>query len=126
MGGSGEGESHESKVVSGKRSGRMEMRSTTTRALTFLMVSGLSTLNFGLMTLGPGTLNAQTKEQGWNPVTFKKPSDAELKSRLSTEQYQVTQHEGTARPFRNAYRDNHQPWIHLDAVSGEPLLSSLD
>jgi hypothetical protein len=126
MGGSGEVESHESKVVTGKRFGRMEMRFTITVALTFLMVSGLSTLDFGLMTLGPGTLNAQTNEQGWNPVTFKKPSDAELKSRLSTEQYQVTQHEGTERPFSNAYWDNHQAGIYVDVVSGEPLFSSLD
>jgi methionine-R-sulfoxide reductase len=112
--------------VRGKRLRRMEMRFTTTVALTFLVVSGLSTFDFGLMTLGPGTLNAQTKEQGWNPVTFKKPSDAELKSRLSTEQYQVTQHEGTERPFSNAYWDNHQAGIYVDVVSGEPLFSSLD
>jgi methionine-R-sulfoxide reductase len=59
-------------------------------------------------------------------VTFKKPTDAELKSRLSPEQYQVTQHEGTERPFQNAYWDNHQAGIYVDVVSGEPLFSSLD
>src|SRR5690349_1243669 len=72
------------------------------------------------------SLAAQTQPTGWNPVTFKKPSDAELKSRLSTEQYQVTQHEGTERPFSNAYWDNHQAGIYVDVVSGEPLFSSLD
>ena len=75
---------------------------------------------------GSGTLAAQTKPTGWNPVTFKKPSDADLKSRLTPEQYQVTQHEGTERPFSNAYWDNHQPGIYVDVVSGEPLFSSLD
>ncbi len=58
--------------------------------------------------------------------TFKKPSDAELKKRLTPVQYQVTQHEGTEPPFRNEYWDNHEPGIYVDVVSGEPLFSSLD
>ena len=58
--------------------------------------------------------------------TFKKPSDTELRKRLTPEQYQVTQHEGTEPPFRNAYWDNHQAGIYVDVVSGEPLFSSLD
>ncbi len=57
---------------------------------------------------------------------FTKPSDTELRQRLSPEQYQVTQHEGTEPPFRNAYWDNKQPGIYVDIVSGEPLFSSLD
>jgi methionine-R-sulfoxide reductase len=76
--------------------------------------------------LGSGGLAAQTHATGWNPMTFKKPSDAELKQKLTPEQYTVTQHEGTERPFQNAYWDNHQPGIYVDVVSGEPLFSSLD
>ena len=57
---------------------------------------------------------------------FQKPSDAELRQRLTAEQYQVTQHEGTERPFSNAYWDNKQAGIYVDVVSGEPLFSSLD
>jgi methionine-R-sulfoxide reductase len=57
---------------------------------------------------------------------FKKPDDAELRRSLTPEQYQVTQHEGTERPFKNAYWDNHRPGIYVDVVSGEPLFSSLD
>jgi len=57
---------------------------------------------------------------------FRKPSDAELKKKLSPEQYQVTQHEGTEPPFRNAYWDQHEAGIYVDVVSGEPLFSSLD
>src|SRR6267143_4297841 len=57
---------------------------------------------------------------------YDKPSDADLKKRLTPEQYQVTQHEGTEPPFRNEYWDNHQPGIYVDVVSGEPLFSSLD
>jgi methionine-R-sulfoxide reductase len=58
--------------------------------------------------------------------TFHKPTDAELRQRLSPEQYNVTQHEGTEPPFRNAYWDNKKPGIYVDVVSGEPLFSSLD
>jgi methionine-R-sulfoxide reductase len=60
------------------------------------------------------------------PRPFVKPSDAELRARLTAEQYQVTQHEGTERAFRNAYWDNHEAGIYVDIVSGEPLFSSLD
>jgi len=57
---------------------------------------------------------------------FKKPSDAELKSKLTPLQYQVTQHEGTERAFQNEYWNNHEPGIYVDVVSGEPLFSSTD
>jgi methionine-R-sulfoxide reductase len=57
---------------------------------------------------------------------FVKPSDAELKKKLTRIQYQVTQHDATERPFNNAYWDNHEAGIYVDVVSGEPLFSSLD
>jgi len=57
---------------------------------------------------------------------YPKPSDETLRERLSPEQYTVTQHEGTERPFANAYWENKKPGIYVDVVSGEPLFSSLD
>jgi methionine-R-sulfoxide reductase len=60
------------------------------------------------------------------PKTYSKPSDAELKQKLTPEQYKVTQHEGTERAFSNEYWDNHADGIYVDVVSGEPLFSSLD
>jgi methionine-R-sulfoxide reductase len=57
---------------------------------------------------------------------FIKPSDVALRSRLTPEQYQVTQQSGTEPPFNNAYWDNDQPGIYVDIVSGEPLFSTLD
>ncbi len=58
--------------------------------------------------------------------TFHKPTDQELRQRLSAEQYKVTQQEGTEPPFRNEYWDNKRPGIYVDIASGEPLFSSLD
>ncbi|MBS12205.1 MAG: methionine sulfoxide reductase [Gemmatimonadetes bacterium] len=55
---------------------------------------------------------------------YQKPSDDELKSRLSEMQYKVTQHEGTEPPFQNEYWDNKKAGIYVDIVSGEPLFSS--
>ncbi|MGZ7078988.1 MAG: peptide-methionine (R)-S-oxide reductase MsrB, partial [Thermoanaerobaculia bacterium] len=64
--------------------------------------------------------------KGVSMDNYKKPSDAELKKRLTPLQYDVTQHEGTEPAFRNQYWDNHQAGIYVDVVSGEPLFSSLD
>jgi peptide methionine sulfoxide reductase msrA/msrB len=58
--------------------------------------------------------------------TYTKPDDASLKKRLTPLQYEVTQKEGTERPFHNEYWDNHREGIYVDIVSGEPLFSSLD
>ena len=58
--------------------------------------------------------------------TFTKPSDAELRKQLSPLQYEVTQHEGTERPFSNEYWNNKREGIYVDVVSGEPLFSSRD
>jgi peptide methionine sulfoxide reductase msrA/msrB len=57
---------------------------------------------------------------------FKKPEPAQLRKKLSSEQFTVTQQCGTEPPFHNAYWDNHKPGIYVDVVSGEPLFSSLD
>jgi peptide-methionine (R)-S-oxide reductase len=45
---------------------------------------------------------------------------------LSPEQYQVTQENGTERPFTGEYWDNHEAGIYVDVVSGEPLFASTD
>ena len=48
---------------------------------------------------------------------FVKPSEAELKKKLTPEQFDVTQKEGTERPFKNEYWDNHEAGIYVDVVS---------
>jgi methionine-R-sulfoxide reductase len=59
-------------------------------------------------------------------MSYKKPSDEELKKKLTPEQYYVTQKAGTERAFQNEYWDNHEPGIYVDIVTGEPLFSSTD
>jgi methionine-R-sulfoxide reductase len=58
--------------------------------------------------------------------TFTKPSENELRQKLSAMQYKVTQHEGTEPPYANEYWNNKKDGIYVDVVSGEPLFSSLD
>jgi peptide methionine sulfoxide reductase msrA/msrB len=53
-------------------------------------------------------------------------SDAQLRERLSPEQYQIVKKNGTERPFANEYWDNKRDGIYVDIVSGEPLFSSKD
>ena len=62
----------------------------------------------------------------WDASKFVKPDEQTLKQTLDQEQFIVTQRCGTEPPFRNAYWDNHRAGIYVDAVSGEPLFSSLD
>jgi len=52
--------------------------------------------------------------------------DKEAISRLSSEQFRVTQQGATERPFENAYWDHDEHGIYVDIVSGEPLFSSFD
>ena len=57
---------------------------------------------------------------------WKRPTDAELKKKLTPVQYAVTRHADTETPFHNEYWDNHEAGIYVDVISGEPLFSSLD
>ena len=57
---------------------------------------------------------------------FVKPSEDELKSKLTEIQYQVTQKDATERPFQNEYHNEKRDGIYVDVVSGEPLFSSRD
>src|SRR5262245_60793710 len=51
---------------------------------------------------------------------------AQAISRLSPEQYRVTQQNGTERPGTGEYLHNKEPGIYVDIVSGEPLFASSD
>jgi peptide methionine sulfoxide reductase msrA/msrB len=59
-------------------------------------------------------------------VTYVKPSDSELRKRLTPMQYQVMQQDGTEPPYRNDYWDNHAAGLYVDVVTGQPLFVSVD
>jgi len=65
-----------------------------------------------------------SKEGSWD--TYHKPSLKELGMTLTALQYEVTQRDGTERPFDNPYDKVYDPGIYVDVVSGEPLFSSKD
>jgi len=57
---------------------------------------------------------------------YDRPSDEELKSKLTPRQYEVTQHDATEPPFQNEFWNHKEEGIYVDIVTGEPLFSSLD
>ena len=59
-------------------------------------------------------------------MTYQKPSDSDVKAKLTPAQYEVTQCSATEPPFRNEFWNHHEPGIYVDVVSGEPLFASTD
>ncbi|KYK20076.1 methionine sulfoxide reductase [Thermoplasmatales archaeon SM1-50] len=61
-----------------------------------------------------------------NNKNYKKPTEEELRKKLTPLQYKVTQKNATERAFNNEYWNNKKDGIYVDIVSGEPLFSSRD
>ncbi len=59
-------------------------------------------------------------------IVKKKRSKAELKRKLTSLQFKVTQDGGTEEPFSNEFWNEKREGIYVDIVSGEPLFSSKD
>ena len=53
-------------------------------------------------------------------------SKEELKNKLTPVQFQVTQENGTERPFSHEFWNSKEKGIYVDINSGEPLFTSLD
>ena len=71
-------------------------------------------------------LSNKTKTKGFDPKTYRKPSDAELRKILTREQYRVTQEAGTEYAGSHQYDKFFGKGIYVDIVSGQPLFSSND
>lgn len=54
-------------------------------------------------------------------MKYQKPTQDELRARLTPMQYEVTQNNGTEPPFTNEYDQHFEEGIYVDVVSGEPL-----
>lgn len=61
-----------------------------------------------------------------DPTKYPKPSDEELKKKLTDVQYRVTQKNDTEHAFSNEYWDNKAKGIYVDVATGEPLFTSTD
>lgn len=55
---------------------------------------------------------------------YSRPDEDQIRAKLSSLQFRVTQRDGTESPFSNEYWDNADAGIYVDIVSGEPLFSS--
>ena len=72
--------------------------------------------------------HSKQKQKESTPVDYNKPlpSEAELRHRLTREQYHVTRENGTETAFHNSYWDNSRAGLYVDIITGEPLFSSVD
>ena len=61
-----------------------------------------------------------------SPARYSRPSDADLRQKLSPEEYRVTQMAGTERPYTGKFWEHKEPGIYVDVVTGEPLFTSAD
>ena len=59
-------------------------------------------------------------------TSYRKPTPAELRKRLSPLGWAVTQQNGTEPPFQNPYWDHKGEGLYVDVVTGEPLFASVD
>ena len=57
---------------------------------------------------------------------YVKPSDEELRSKLTEKQYQITQNSDTEMPYSSEYEDNYEKGLYVDIVTGQPLFASTD
>ncbi|WP_210467889.1 peptide-methionine (R)-S-oxide reductase MsrB [Sporosarcina sp. 6E9] len=61
-----------------------------------------------------------------DPALYSRPSDKEIKKKLTDEQYKVAVLDDTETAYSNEYWDLYEPGIYVDIVTGEPLFSSVD
>ena len=91
-----------------------------------LLAGGIFAMIHNASRAQPADISTNQVYQYTNMSDFKKPSAAELKQKLTPEQFAVTQQSATEPAFHNEFWDNHKPGIYVDIVSGKPLFSSLD
>jgi peptide methionine sulfoxide reductase msrA/msrB len=104
----------------------MTVVSVASLASVVLLVAGCRSSAAPVREDAPKTADAPKAVDGQKVGMYPKPSEAELRAKLTPLQFEVTQHEQTEPPFRNAYWDNHEAGIYVDVATGEPLFSSAD
>jgi peptide methionine sulfoxide reductase msrA/msrB len=92
------------------------------RSLFGFLIGGVAVATIVVAVAAPPDARRPSEET----VSTRKPSVADLESKLTPMQFHVTQECGTEPPFQNAYWNEHRDGIYVDVVSGEPLFSSRD
>lgn len=80
-------------------------------------------------TSGENKNNSNGKNKNYSDSLKRKNIEMDgqqLKDKLTSLQYEVTQNCGTEPAFNNEYWNNHREGIYVDIVSGEPLFCSTD
>ncbi|HUZ07615.1 MAG TPA: peptide-methionine (R)-S-oxide reductase, partial [Candidatus Paceibacterota bacterium] len=104
----------------------MQRRKIAGVATAALLTAGFFAVVHNAVRAQPANDSNLSTNQFMGMDNFKKPGEAELKKKLTPEQFAVTQQAATEPAFQNEYWDNHAPGIYVDVVSGQPLFSSLD
>ena len=79
-----------------------------------------NTIQFWYQSLSNERSNLMLEEKAM--TKYKKSVDAI--AALNSEQFRVTQENGTERPGTGEYLDNREPGIYIDIVSKEPIFNS--
>ena len=106
----------------------MQSASPSLRAALIFTLIGVAAVSVFFYTHAGEPAFLSAKQQPMNSTTNNppKPSAADLSTKLTPEQFRVTQEDGTEPPFRNAYWNNQEAGLYVDIVSGEPLFNSAD
>ncbi len=79
----------------------------------------------GYCHIHPGAIKAASASKV-DPALYPRPTDQDIKTKLTPSGFHITQENGTEPAFRNAYWDHDDKGIYVDVVTGEPLFSSED
>jgi len=80
----------------------------------------------GYCHIEPGLFEMAKNANPLPKAKYQKQDKKALKEKLTAEQYDVTQENGTERPFQNEYWDEKRDGIYVDITTGEPLFVSTD
>jgi peptide methionine sulfoxide reductase msrA/msrB len=100
--------------------------SSSTMFVVAVAIAGLAVAYRGSVVAKSPPPTKERENKVMSDKKYAKPPAAEIKKKLTSEQYEVTQACGTEPPFHNAFWDNHKPGLYVDVVTGEPLFSSTD
>ncbi len=92
--------------------------------MTVLALMALTAIGSAAVTAGGKIRVFSVKEKGYIMSEKVIKSDEEWRRQLTPEQYKITRHKGTERPFDNAWWNNHEKGIYQCVCCGLELFNS--